>query len=87
MLENALDAVAYEAVAKAVNADFAYSYLIRAKQLGGKTIRPHTVVAWERLTQSPPTMHALKANGYRLVKPERWYQGRDGGPVQMDRAA
>lgn len=87
MLENALDAVAYEAVAKAVNTDFAYSYLIRAKQLGGKTIRPHTVVAWQRLTQSHAAMNALRANGYKLVKPQRWYPGRDGGPTEMPRAA
>lgn len=86
MLENAIDAVAYQAVAKAVNNDFAYSYLIKAKQLGGKTIRPHTVVAWERLTQSHLAMKALRDNGYKLVKPERWYEGRDGA-VPMGHAA
>lgn len=87
MLEHALDAVPYQAMAKALGVEFAYSYLIRAKQLPGKTIRPHTVVAWERLTQNREAMRVLAEGGYRLRKPERWYPGRDGEPVQQQRAA
>lgn len=86
MLENAIDAVAYQAVAKAVSDDFAYSYLIKAKQFPMKTIRPHTVIGWERLTQSREAMKALTDNGYRVRKPERWHPGRDGA-VPMGQAA
>lgn len=86
MLEHALDADAYQAVANTCGPDFAYSYLIKARQLAGKHIRPHTVVAWERLTQSRDAMGALAKAGYKLRKPERWHPGRDQ-PAEVARYA
>lgn len=71
-----VDAKIYEAVAKAVSPEFAFSYLVKAKQINSVII-PHTVTGWERLVQSFPAMKAFRENGYTLRKPDLWHPGRD----------
>lgn len=73
---NLIDKDVYQAVSEAVSPDFAFSYLVKAKQ-HGKTIVPHTVVAWQRLLDSTNAMQALKRLDVKLKKPERWHPNRD----------
>ena len=75
----------YQAVEEACGADYAFSYLIRARQIG-TVIIPHTVVAWERLTQNPNAMHALRAVGCTLRKPEPWSPTRDRAAIYSQAA-
>ena len=73
-----VDAKIYEAVAKAVSPEFAFSYLVKAKQIKSVVI-PHTGTAWERWVQSHHAMKAFRENGYTLRKPDLWSPTRDGG--------
>lgn len=71
-----IDGAVYEAVADAVSPEFAFSYLLKAKQIN-KTIIPHTVTGWERLVANPYAMKAIRAGGYSVRKPELWHENRD----------
>ena len=81
MLKPPVDSEVYEAVAKAVSPDFAFSYLIRASQRGA-VIEPHTVTAWERLTENHYAMKAIKSKQCILKKPQLWHPTRDEPPKQ-----
>lgn len=85
MLKPPVDAEIYEKIAAVCSPEFAFSYLVKAAQVG-KTITPHTVVAWTRLTENTHAMRALRENGYSLRKPEPWSEFRDR-PVEFGRAA
>lgn len=65
----------YKAVADAAGADFAFSYLIKAKQRG-TLITPHTFTAWKRLLGNKHAMQALYDSGVTLRKPEVWHPNR-----------
>lgn len=75
-IANLVDPEIYQAVSEAVSPEFAFSYLVKAKQ-HHKTIVPHTVVAWERLLDSTNAMQALTRLDVKLKKPERWHPNRD----------
>lgn len=75
-IANLVDPEIYQAVSEAVSPEFAFSYLVKAKQ-HHKTIIPHTVVAWERLLDSTGAMQALNRLDVKLKKPERWHPNRD----------
>lgn len=85
MLKPPVDAEIYRAVAKAVSPDFAYSYLMRASQIGN-IITPHTKLAWSRLIESRAAMSALGIHRIKLQQPANWHPGRDQ-PDEMPRAA
>ena len=66
----------YEAVVEVAGADFAFSYLLAAKQIANR-IRPHTLVAWERIRKNEGVMLLLHKAGIALVKPEPFSPERD----------
>ena len=80
-----VDAEIYEAIAKVTSADFAFSYLIKATQRGG-VIEPHTLTAWERITENFYAMKELRQRKLILKKPEPWHPGRDE-PIKQPMAA
>lgn len=58
----------WEAVALAVRPPFADSYLARAA-VNEKVIRPHTLIAYDRLHAEPYAISAIEREGYTLAKP------------------
>lgn len=66
----------YQAVADAAGADFAFSYLVMAKQRG-TIITPHTWTAWDRLRNNRNAMVALHGAGVTLKEPIPWSPHRD----------
>lgn len=58
----------YDAVAKAVSPEFAFSYLVKAEQ-HGRTIIPFTVTAFKKLSGSFYAMNVLSAMNVRLQRP------------------
>ena len=75
----------YEAVAKAAGDDFAFSYLIRAKQIGSLIV-PHTWTAWKRISGNQNAMVALHDAGVRLKEPVPWHPNRDAPSIHRQAA-
>lgn len=84
MIQDVKDSV-YQAVADAAGADFAFSYLIKAKQRG-TIVTPHTFTAWKRLLGNKHAMEALHGSGVTLRKPETWHPSRDTPPIHRQAA-
>lgn len=80
-----VDAEIYEAIAKETSPDFAFSYLIKAVQRGG-VIEPHTLIAWERITENAKAMKEIQKRKLILKKPQPWQPGRDE-PIKQPLAA
>lgn len=72
----------YQQIGEAVSHDFAFSYLIKAVQVG-KDVHPFTVTAHDRLKASRPAMEVFRRHGVRLRKPEPYHEHRRflGGPA------
>lgn len=85
MLKPPVDADIYRAVANATSPDFAFSYLMKASQIGS-VITPHTKMAWTRLMENREAMRALGIHRVKLQQPQNWHPGRDQ-PAEMARAA
>lgn len=81
-----VDAEIYQEMTAELGRDFAFSYLVRAGQIG-KTITPYTVTAYDRLRQNFTAMKVLGRHGIRLVKPKPWSEDRKLLENHMDRAA
>lgn len=77
MTDTLIDPDLYEAVEKEISQAFAMSYLAQAKQ-HGKIVVPHTLTAWERLTQNRAAMNTIRAHGCSVQKPRPWSADRDG---------
>lgn len=81
-----VDAEIYQEMTAELGRDFAFSYLVRAGQIG-KTITPYTVTAYDRLRQNYAAKNVLARHGIRLVKPKPWSEDRKFLENHMDRAA
>lgn len=66
----------YDAIADPLGEPYADSYLWGAVVRGSNLI-PHTVTAWERLTQNFNAREAIKAQKLTIIKPAPW--GSKGG--------
>ena len=66
----------YQMMADTISPDFAFSYLVAAKQ-DGTWVIPHTLTAWDRLTGNGLAMRVIHDLGLRLVKPIAWHPNRD----------
>lgn len=71
-----VDRDVYEAVEKATSKEFAFSYLVKARQVG-KRITPFTTTAWDRLRTNPYAVEALNQHRIILVRPEPFSEERE----------